>query len=166
MTMKPALILAFGLASALLTTSLQAQVYQWKDSAGRTVVSDTPPPGTAAKDARVIGDRQPLARGEKAADKASEEKPTEAPKTTAEKDLDFKKRQQEAREKAEKSAKEQKMQADREENCRRARGNLAALESNRLVGTFDEKGERKVFDDTQRQQEIERARQFVAESCK
>jgi hypothetical protein len=166
MTMKPALILAFGFASALLMTPLHAQVYQWKDSAGRTVVSDTPPPGVAAKDARVIGERQPAARGEKPADKTSNGKSSEAPKTTAEKDLDFKKRQQEGREKAEKSAKEQKAQADREENCRRARGNLAALESKRLVGTLDEKGERKPFDDAQRQQEIERARQFMAESCK
>jgi len=166
MTMKPALILAFGLASALMSSSLQAQVYQWKDSAGRTVVSDTPPPGTAARDARVIGDRQPVVRGEKAADKASEEKAAEAPKTMAEKDLDFKKRQQEAREKAEKEAKEQKARADREENCRRARGNLAALESGRLVGTIDEKGDRKAFDDAQRQAEIDRARQFIAEACK
>ena len=163
MTMKPALILAFGFASALMASSLQAQVYQWKDSAGRTVVSDTPPPGTAVKDARVIGDRQPTVRSEKAGE---EKKAAEAPKTTAEKDLDFKKRQQEAREKADKEAKEQKAKADREENCRRARGNLAALESGRLVGTIDEKGDRKAFDDSQRQAEIDRARQFIAEACK
>lgn len=165
MTMKPALALAFGLAATLLMPLSHAQVYQWKDSAGRTVVSDTPPPGSAAKDARVIGDRQPVVRGDKTEEKANGEKTAEAPKTTAEKDLDFKKRQQEAREKAEKEAKEQKAKADRDENCRRARGNLAALESKRLVGTLDEKGERKPFDEAQRQQEIERARQFIAESC-
>ena len=159
--MKPALLLIIGIASTLAVTTAHAQIYQWKDSSGRTVVSDTPPPGSATKDARVIGDRVPVSRSDKPAEKSAED-----PKTTAEKDLDFKKRQQQAREKADKEAKEQRARADLEENCRRARGNLAALESNRLVGTFDEKGERKLFDDAQRQQEIERARQFVAESCK
>ena len=65
MTMKPALALAFGIASALALSTAQAEVYQWKDSAGRTMVSDTPPPGVAAKDARVIGERQPVAKSEK-----------------------------------------------------------------------------------------------------
>ena len=166
MTMKPTLILAFGFASALLMTPLHAQVYQWKDSAGRTVVSDTPPPGVAAKEARVIGERQPVTRSEKPADKATEEKTSEAPKTTAEKDLDFKKRQQEGREKAEKEAKEQKAEANRKDNCERARRNLAALEAKQPMGMLDEKGERKLMDDTQRQNEMERARQFMAESCK
>jgi hypothetical protein len=159
--MKPALLLVFGFATMLAMPLAHAQVYQWKNSAGRTVVSDTPPPGSAAKDARIIGERQPVSRTEKPAEQAAD-----GPKTTAEKDLDFKKRQQEAREKAEKSAKEQKAQADRDENCRRARGTLAALESGRLVGTIDEKGERKAFDDAQRQAEIDRARQFIAEACK
>ena len=159
--MKPALLLVFGIISTLAMTPAHAQVYQWKDSSGRTVIADTPPPGTAAKDARVIGDRQPVSRSDKPTEATAE-----APKTTAEKDLEFKKRQQEAREKADKIAKEQKDKADREENCRRARGNLTVLESNRAVGTYDEKGEPKVYDDAQRQQALERARQFVAEACK
>lgn len=161
MTMKPALLLLLATVSALATTPAHAQVYQWKDGAGRTVISDTPPPGSASREARVLGERQASTRSEKPAEAASE-----GPKTTAEKDLEFKKRQQEAREKADKQAKEQKAQADREDNCRRARGNLAVLESNRAVGSFDEKGERKPFDDSQRQQETERARQAVAEFCK
>lgn len=159
--MKTALVLAVGVVAALALPTANAQVYQWKDSAGRTMVSDTPPPGAAAKDARVIGDRQPAARSEKAAEKSAE-----APKTMAEKDLDFKKRQQEAREKADKEAKEQKAEASRKDNCERARRNLAALEAKQPVAMLDEKGERKLLDDTQRQQEIERARQFMAESCK
>ena len=166
MTMKPALVLAFGFASAVLLTPLHAQVYQWKDSAGRTVVSDTPPPGPAAKDARVIGERRSVVRGEKQGEPAPEDKQAQAPKTTAEKDLEFKKRQQEAREKADKEAKEQKAEANRKENCERARRNLAALESKQPMATLDEKGERKLMDDSQRQQEMERARQFMAESCK
>lgn len=158
--MKPALLLTLGIAACTAFVPAHAETYQWKDSNGRTVISDTPQPG-AGKAVRVIGGQTPTVSSEKPAEKTSE-----APKTTAEKDLDFKKRQQEAREKAEKEAKEQKSAADKRENCERARRNLAALESNQPMTNYDDKGERKLMDDTQRQQEIERARQFMAEFCK
>lgn len=158
--MKPALLLALGIAACTAVVPIYAETYQWKDSNGRTVISDTPQPGVG-KAVRVIGGQMPTVSSEKPAEKTSE-----APKTTAEKDLDFKKRQQEAREKADKDAKEQKSAADRQENCERARRNLAALESNQPMTNYDDKGERKLMDDTQRQQEIERARQFMAEFCK
>lgn len=157
--MKSALIFTLGIAAAT-ALPVHAETYQWKDSNGRTVISDTPQPG-AGKAARVIGGQMPSVSTEKPADKTAE-----APKTTAEKDLEFKKRQQEAREKADKEAKEQKLAADRQENCDRARRNLIALESKQPMATLDEKGERKVMDDSQRQQEMERARQIMAESCK
>jgi len=160
--MKTALIFALGITLTTAFVTAHAQTYQWKDSSGRTVISDTPPPGAAAKEARAIGGRQPtFAKEEKPAETAGD-----APKSTAEKDLDFKKRQQEAREKAEKEAKEQKIAADMKENCERARRNLVALEANQPVAALDEKGERQRMDVNQRNQEMERARQFMAESCK
>jgi len=158
--MKSALILTLGIAAATTLLPVHAQTYQWKDSNGRTIISDTPQPG-AGKAARVIGGSTPSFSSEKPAEKTAE-----APKTTAEKDLEFKKRQQEAREKADKEAKEQKAAADKQENCERARRNLAALESKQPMVMPDEKGERKYMDDSQRQQEMERARQFMAGSCK
>lgn len=157
--MKSALIFTLGIAATVLLP-VHAETYQWKDSNGRTVISDTPQPG-AGKAARVIGGATPSVSTGAPADKTAE-----APKTTAEKDLEFKKRQQEAREKADKEAKEQKTAADKQENCERARRNLAALESRQPMATIDEKGERKVMDDSLRQQEIERSRQIMAESCK
>jgi hypothetical protein len=160
MTMKSALIFTLGIAAATALLPVHAQTYQWKDSSGRTIISDTPQPG-AGKAARVIGGSTPAVSTEKPTDK-----PAEAPKTTAEKDLEFKKRQLEAREKADKDAKEQKATADRLEYCERARRNLAALESRQPMATLNENGERAVMDDGQRQQEMERARQFMAESCK
>ena len=160
--MKTALIFALGIASTAAFIPAHAQTYQWKDSSGRTVISDTPPAGAAAKEARAIGGQQPsFAKEEKPAEKS-----VETPKTTAEKDLEFKKRQQEAREKSEKDAKEQKVAADKRENCERARRNLAALESNQPMAILDDKGERQQMDTNQRNQEMERARQFMAESCK
>ncbi|MDR1995949.1 MAG: DUF4124 domain-containing protein [Azonexus sp.] len=159
--MKPAAALILGIISTFALGAAHAEIYQWKDASGRTVVSDTPPPGNAAKEANVIGKQQPVVKGEVAG-----EKPAEAPKPVAEKDLDFKKRQQEARDKADKEAKEQKAEADRKENCERARGNLAAIESGYRVAAFDEKGERKILDEGQRKEEMDRYREIVTQSCK
>ena len=147
------------LASALLVAfQAGAETYQWKDRNGRTVISDTPPPATA-KSGAVDGHKPPYAATavpEKAADPA---------KSTAEKDMDFKKRQQEAKEKADKDAKEKAQQSEKRENCERARRNLRMLESDRPLATTDDSGERQVMDNSQREQEMERARRIVSESC-
>ena len=154
--MKPYIPVAICLAACFSLPAAHAQTCQWKDAAGRTVVSDTPPPGNA-KDVRCFGGSTAPA--------APTAAPASAPKTVAEKDADFKKRQQEGKEKADKDAKEQQAAAEKKENCARAKSSLATLESGRRVATSDEKGERRFLDDTERQQEIERARKIVAESC-
>jgi len=153
-------IFALFLASTAASFTASAQTYQWKDSSGRTVISDTPPPASA-KDRRAIGDRRPAVVSEKV-----EEKAPEAPKTMAEKDLEFKKRQLEAKEQAEARAKEQAAEKERRESCENARRNLAVFETEQPVVTYDDSGQRKLMDSSQRTQEIERARRFVAESCK
>lgn len=158
--MKIAISVAACLVAAALPVTTSAQVYEWKDSNGRTVISDTPPPG-GAKNTRSIASNPPPSKATPAADGAAA-----APKTTAEKDMEFKKRQQEAKEKADKAAKEQAAAAERKDSCDRARRQLAALESGVRISTSDEKGERRFMEDAERQQEIERARKFVADTCK
>jgi hypothetical protein len=125
------------------------------------VISDTPPPGYAKESARTIGGKAPGANAVPATGKAPE-----APKTFAEKDMDFKKRQQETSEKAEKSEKEKAAAADKRENCDRAQKQLALLESGQRIATTDDKGERQIMEDAERDKEMERARRFVSESCK
>ncbi|TXT32570.1 MAG: hypothetical protein FD131_143 [Rhodocyclaceae bacterium] len=162
MTSRPTFIFALFLPLTVATISAHAETFQWKDSNGQTVVSDVPPPATA-KGRRSIGGMKPAVVSEALPEKTGDApKVADAPKTTAEKDLDFKKRQQEAREKADKLAAE----SEKSENCERARRNLVALESNQPLSTYDEKGERKLMDSSQRDQEIERARRFVADTCK
>ncbi len=166
MTSKSILVFALGVLSLAGGISAQAETFQWKDSSGQTVVSDTPPPATA-KSRRSIGGNQPAVVSEKLPEKPVDgAKTPEAPKSTAEKDLDFKKRQQEAKEKADKQSKEQAAETEKRENCERAKRSLAALENNQPIVTLDENGQRKVMDTTQREQEMERARRFMAESCK
>ena len=160
MTKNTLMLVALALTSAAMTPCA-AQIYQWRDSAGKTVISDTPPPGTIKSTVRNSGG-VPLAQGSERA----VEKPADAPKTTAEKDMEFKKRQQEAREKTEKDEKEAKANRDRLENCDRARRSLAALESGRQVSTLDASGNPQVMDTAQRSAELERTRAFVGEACR
>ena len=152
--MNRALILAAGIAVTIVATVAHAQTYQYKDSRGRTVISDTPPPASA-QGARTIGGNP----AETAA------KPAEAPKTTAEKDMEFRKRQQEARENADKDAKQQAAAAQKRENCERARMQASALESGRRMLVPDGKGGETLMDDDARAGEIERAQRTIAEAC-
>ena len=161
MTMKLTLVFALGIASTAAIVPANAQTYQWKNSSGQTVISDTPPPRTTLAPRTIGGNQQPKLDEEK-----STEKQADAPKTTAEKDLEFKKRQQEAKEKAEKITKEQTAAAEKRENCERARRSVAALGSNQPMATLDEKGERTIMDTSQRDLEMERAQRFMTESCK
>lgn len=163
MTMKPALIIALGIVSTI-AVSAQAETYQWKDANGRTIVSDTPPPGSAIKGSRALGTSPAPVSEKPKSEEAS--KTADAPKSNAEKDMEFKKRQQEAKEKADKDSKEKTAEADKKDNCDRARRNLTALESTQPMATLDDKGERKIMDNSQREAEMERARKFMAESCK
>ena len=159
--MKTALVFALGMASTAAFVSAYAETYQWKDGSGRTVISDTAPPRTT-KSPRAIGTTQTNVEED---DKPAE-KLADTPKTNAEKDLEFKKRQQEAKEKADKDTKEQTALAEKRETCERARRNLDALGSNQPMAILDDKGERQLMDTSQRDQEIERARRFITESCK
>lgn len=162
MTSKSRLVFALVLASTSAGMSAQAETYQWKDSNGQTVVSDIPPPATA-KGKRSIGGVKPAVVSEALPEKTADApKVAEAPKTTAEKDFDFKKRQQEAKEKSDKQAAE----AEKRDNCERARRNVVALESDQPLSTYGDNGERQLMDSTQRNQEIERARKVMADTCK
>ncbi|MCM8596127.1 DUF4124 domain-containing protein [Accumulibacter sp.] len=147
--MKPFLpaLVALSLASAA-----SAQIYQWQDENNRTVISDRPPSGPVRQQKKIDAPAPPAT--------------AEAAKTTADRELDFRKRQKEARDTADKAEKEQQTTAQRKENCDSARNWLQVLESGERVARRDSAGERYYLDDAQRQQEIVKARQAVQETCK
>ena len=168
MTSKSLLALAFAATALNASGSALAETYQWKDSSGRTVISDTPPPASV-RGSRAVGTSPPPSIGAPATDaaQATGNPPSAgAPKTTAEKDMEFRKRQQEAREKADKESKEAAQAAQNRENCERARTHLQALESGRRMILPDGKGGEMFLEDAQRGDEIERTRNTIAESCK
>ena len=143
---------AIAVAALLATTAVNAQIYQWKDESGKTIMSDKPPIG-GTRSTRTIEAEAPATTAA-------------TPKTTADREMDFRKRQQESQEKAVKTQKEQAAAADKNDNCDKARRYLESLESGERMALRDDKGERYFMEDAQRQQEIVKARQSVQTSCK
>lgn len=147
----------------LMALPAQAQVYKWKDAQGRTVISDTPQPGSG-KQTPVAGKPSTPPPVESAA--GEESAASAAPKTLAEKDLEFKQRQQQKKEAAEKAAKEKAEADQRKDNCERARSSQKLMESGQRVSRMKDSGEREILDDQQRQFEVEKARKSVQDWCK
>ena len=149
MTMKP---FALAVVALLVATAAGAQVYEWKDDKGKTHYSDKPPVETS----RV----QKISEPEPSAPRSSTQK------TTADRELEFRKRQKDAQENAEKAQNEQAVGVDRNASCENARRALEMLESGERIALRDNQGERYYMDESQRQQEAVKARQVMQSSCK
>lgn len=134
-------------------TSALAQIYTWKDENGRTVMSDKPPVGKVQQK-RVVK-TPPVS-----------ESAAPAPKSLAEKEMEFRKEQQERQEKAKKSEEDQAQAAKRKENCDGARRNLQLYQSGERIARRNDSGEREFLDDDQRAAETARAQKAVSEWCK
>ncbi len=154
-----------ALLSALIACSAaHAQIYQYKDSTGTTVYSDQPPPSSVKP--RVVKSQS---GSQKEADSRTDAtKPAGAPatpKTAADREMEFAKRQKERQTQAEKDQKDAAAAAERKDNCERAQRQLQALESGARVAIVDANGERSFLDDDQRSREIERNRKVASENC-
>ncbi|MDR0234465.1 MAG: DUF4124 domain-containing protein [Zoogloeaceae bacterium] len=148
-----AVALVLGIAAA---PPVAAQVYKWKDAEGRTVISDRPRSGGGKEDLVIPGVQSTPANDPSAQPAAP---------TLADKEIEFRKRQQEQRESAAK-AEAEKQEADKKaENCKRAQNDLKALESGRRVSVTDESGASIPIDDARRQAEIEKAREYLRSQC-
>ncbi|MFZ4537897.1 DUF4124 domain-containing protein [Propionivibrio sp.] len=144
--------IALTVAALLLATAVNAQIYQWKDENGKTIMSDKPPVGNVRQQRKI--ESEPPAES------------SATQKTTADRELDFRKRQKESQESSEKASKEQAASADKKENCEKSRRYLQSLESGERIVQRDDKGERYFMEDAQRDQEISKARQAVQSNCK
>jgi hypothetical protein len=182
--------LALAVAAALFAGSALAQ-WAWKDDTGRMVYSNQPPPSSvkAAQIVRQPGGVAPAPRTsgpvygepEKTAAPASAPAAAEpaasaaqpsakaaaanAPKTYAERDAEFRKRQQERADAERKAQEEQQKAAQKAADCQRSRGYLKALEDGVRVTRTDPSGNREYIDDAQRAAEIDRMRKAVSDLC-
>lgn len=157
-------VLLLSVLSAYAIT-VQAQVHKCIGPNGKTTYSQSPcPAGSKAGDIRrTIPPATPPSApsaGKGDSDKAS------GPKTAAELDKDFRKRKQEQEKDRDKEAKDQENARIRERNCRNARQHVAALDSGAPLARIDEKGNRTLLSDSQREQEKAYARKAIEDWCK
>lgn len=155
-----------------------AQMYKWVDSNGKVHYSDKPPPSNikteklrapppapAASAPAAIdvkgGPKQDAAKGGTKQDAAKAE-----PKTPAEQEQAFRKRQLDAAKAQQDDAKKLAQARDKAENCRRAQAAVANLQAGGRQMRIDEKGERAFLDEQQIAQETARAKQEAAVACR
>ena len=145
-----------------------AQMYKWVDADGKVRYSDTPPPTNVKTEKLRIPAQAPAVPAPKSAASkagASKEASKSAPRTPAEQEQAFRKRQQEAAKEQEKQAQKESETAGRADDCKRARAALAGLEAGGRQATVNEKGERVYLDEQQIVQEKARAQQAVTANC-
>jgi hypothetical protein len=130
-----------------------AEVFSWRDADGKMHYSDRPSmdPGV---DSRRIG----------APTDASDDVPT-AVKNAADRKDEAAKQTKEAGEKAAKEEQQRTSDAQRQENCERARQNLEGIESGIIRFRMTESGEREGLDGAARDAELANARQMVEANC-
>ena len=80
--------------------------------------------------------------------------------------LEARRRAAEQEQAAKAKAEDERNKQQRAENCRRARGHLAALETGQRIARINEKGEREVLDDRGIAEETRQARSVIASDCR
>jgi hypothetical protein len=88
-----------------------------------------------------------------------------APKTVAEREMEFRKRQQERADSDKKAAEEQTKSATKTAECDRARGYMKSLEEGVRITRTDASGNREFLDDAQRAAEADRTRKIIQSTC-
>jgi hypothetical protein len=165
--------LSWVLCTLVLALALPAAHAQWKwrDKSGQINASDRPPPlevpekDILARPAPEVRRVFPEPAAASAASAASGAAP--APRAPAgDPQLEARRRAAEQEQASKSKAEEERSKVQRAENCRRARGHLAALESGQRIARTNEKGEREVLDDRGRAEEMRQARSVMASDCR
>lgn len=172
-------LIAAVLLSAGASPSAWGQ-YRWKDANGQMHVSDLPPP-------REIADKDILqrpARGQRpvvpvgsvaspapgravataqGANPSTSSRPASGPTDPA---LETRRQQAEADARARVRGDDERQAALRADNCRRARDQLANLDSGQRLTRQNAQGERVVLDDAARAGDADAARRVIASDCR
>lgn len=169
-------ITRLALATALIAcTSLAQAQWLWVNDKGVKQLSDQPPPpGTPAN--RILkaprGAAAAELRKEMAATPANgdetpagEDKASAAKPSLAERNADYKKRQQENAEKTAKAEADAKREAEKKKYCAEAKNNIGMLESGMRVSEMGPNGERNFMSDDTRAQKIKEQRESVNSVC-
>lgn len=131
-----------------------AELFKWTDEKGVVHYSDQPAKGEVKSEKKLDIPNQRAGT------------PAASDKSWAEKNVEFKKRQNAAAEAEAKQQKEAQEAKTKTENCAKAKSTLQTFESGQRIVTYNEKGERSYLDDTQREKGLADARKAVADWCK
>jgi hypothetical protein len=163
--------LILALALGFSGHALAQQMNKCVDPAGKTTYTQSPCPPNS-KSAPISNSVPPAPAppaapaGDTAKGDAAKGAAAKGPRSTAEADQAFRKRQQDQAD-AQKKQEEKIAEArQKEENCHQARAALAGLEAGGRQVRFDAKGERVFLDDNQIAQEKDKARKSVEQACK
>jgi hypothetical protein len=173
--MKQHSIFAGMLVAFLCVAGSAHAQWVWKDELGHTVISDQPPPATVPA-SRIV--KQP--RGESLSAPSAPVAGTDGdapnapgapkndaakPKSLADQEKDYEKRQKAAADAQKKTDEAAAQQQQKQAACTEARHGLAALQSGQRVVQYDDKGDRSFMDDAQRQAELARTQGVVDKVC-
>jgi len=147
--------------------------WQWIDSTGRKVFSDTAPPSGIPEKNIVkspASTRAPLpaavAAAAASAPAATASQPGAAPQLPArDEELEARKKQADEAEQARRKADEQRVAKGRAESCERARKAKGVMESGTRLATTNAKGEREIMDDKARAAETRRMDDIIRSDC-
>lgn len=164
-------IAVFLFLAALGLASANAQVHKCIDANGKTIYSQDPcPANTKSGTVTRRLDRpasNPAAAPPGSVDNAAKGDAAKktGPKTAADIELDFRKRQQDQAKEAKESADKATEAQRKQDNCRAARERLANYEIGGRITRVNPQGERYYLEDAQIEQEKVRARADVAQAC-
>jgi hypothetical protein len=141
--------------------------YKWRDANGRIVYSDLPPPATVAPDAllKAPGLRPPSERNGIPAAAGGAVSAPAAATSTADRELEFRKRRLERAESERKAAGDAAKARQVAAACEETRNELRTLESGMRMSRLNERGEREFVDDEQRAARLESAKKASREHC-
>jgi hypothetical protein len=159
------LSVALGLALCLALPA-SAQMYKWVDADGKVQYSDKPPPSNIKTEKlRIPAQAASAPAASEGKGAGSKDAAKAGPKTAAEQDQAFRKRQLDAAKAQDEDAQKQAEARDRAESCKRAKAALANLQIGGRQMRIDEKGERVFLDDQQIVQETAKAQQEAGAAC-
>lgn len=169
--MKITAVIKTALASVVLLAApyaAHAQIMKCVGKDGRIEFASSCPPGTKQSDTGVSN--KPAAtspRDEKGAKGAEKGSDKSAPKSLADREAEFRKRQTEQASAAAKAEKDAQIKADQQRACEAARTNLASVKSRQRMFRVDQKtGERIAYEDADYTREQALAERQITENCK
>ena len=161
---------------AAATLPAPAQIMKCVGKDGKIEFASSCPSGTKQQDTGVTSKPAPAAKSDAKSDGKSDAKADAkdakaadkgAPKSLADRDAEFRKRQVDQKAADEKSAKAANESADRQRACQGAQANLLNYKNRvRMFGTDPKTGERIAYEEADFQRETAIAERQVAENCK